>query len=251
MGGLFNKNDVITRKDLLTREDVRKEIEDYFLEKENYDMLTNPQALSNAETFEPRYPVMEAWIASVSDDKKTAEVTIPYHLGETNETLTAILSAEIMAWCIAWEKPAKYYSTVFESPIYGKLSVNGDNFQTTIPTIALSTCVVAGAGALIPPIAGCTVSGTAVPSPPVTKVEPAKYMFSGDYDKMGSSIQTDQDKFYQQPRVSGLFPFNAIKEDWRKDKPFLQGGDKVAVIFLNGDPDKAFITQIIAFADDN
>lgn len=245
----LNPSDVITRKDLLTIEDVRNEIESYLKKQSVYEEASSPQDIADVDTFAPRYPVMEAWIDSISDDFKTAEVKIPYHLGETEETLTAIVSAEITAWCMAWKQPAKYYSTILNSPIYGKLSVNGDDFQTMVPTIALSPCVVAGAGVLIPPIAGCTVSGTASPTPPITKVEPAKYMFSGDYNKMGSTIQTDQDKFYQQPRVSGLHPFNAIKEDWRKDEPFIKSGDRVAVIFLNGDPDKAFITQIISFAD--
>lgn len=245
----FNKSDVITRKDLLTIEDVRKEIEKYLEKQTAYEEATSPQDIADVDTFAPRYPVMEAWIHSISDDFKTAEVRIPYHLGETEETLTAIVSAEITAWCIAWKQPAKYYSTILESPIFGKLSVNGNDFQTTTPTIQLSTSVVAGAGVLTPPIAGCTISGTATPTPPITKVDPAQYKFTGNYDNNGSTIQTEQDKFYQQPIVSGLHPFNAIKEDWRKDEPFIKSGDRVAVIFLNGDPDKAFITQIISFAD--
>lgn len=240
----INKN-----KKYLTKEEVVKEIESYLEKKEKQDMWNNPQALADIGNFPPRYPVMEAWIASVSEDYKTAELNIPYHLGETNETLKAIVSAQIMAWCIAWEKPAEYYSTIKESPFWGKLSVNGNDFQTSIPTIQLSTCVVSGAGALTPPLATCVVSGVATPNPPITKVDPAKYKFTGDYDKMGSTIQTDKDKFLQQPIVSGLWPFNAIKENWRKDEPFLQEGDKVAVIFLNGDPNKAFITQIIEFKE--
>lgn len=235
--------------ELLTREDVISIIEDYLYRKDVEEEWQDPQGLADMANSPPRYPVMEAWIASISGDYKTAQVTIPYHLGESGETLTAIVSAQIMAWCMAWEKPAEYYSTIKESPIWGKLSVNGNDFQTTIPTIQLSTSVVTGAGVLTPPLATCVVSGSASPTPPITKVDPASYKFTGDYDKMGSTIQTDQDKFLQQPIVSGLWPFNAIKEDWRKDEPFIKAGDKVAVIFLNGDSTKPFITQIISFAD--
>lgn len=242
-------NSLTKRKQYLTREEVRKEIEDYISNRDKLDEWNDPQGLANISNFPPRYPVMEAWIASVSKDYKSAEITIPYHLGETNDTLKAIVSAEIMAWCIAWEKPSEYYSTIKESPFWGKLSVNGNDFQTSTPTIMLSNCVVSGAGVLVPPVAACVVSGSATPTPPITKVDPAIYKFTGNYDKGGSTIQTDKDKFLQQPIVSGLWPFNAIKEDWRKDKPFLQPGDKVAVIFLNGDPDKAFITQIISFSE--
>ena len=236
-------------KEYLTREEVIREIEKYIEKKDIQEEWNSPQELADTADFPPRYPVMEAWIASISGDYRTAEINIPYHLGETNETLTAIVSAELTAWCMAWEQPAEYYSTIKESPIWGKLSVNGNDFQTTIPTIQLSTCTVTGAGVLTPPLATCVVSGAANPTPPITKVDPAKYKFTGDYDKIGSTIQTDQDKFLQQPIVSGLWPFNALKEDWRKDEPFIKPGDRVAVIFLNGDPSKAFITQIISFAD--
>lgn len=236
-------------KEYMTREDVRKEIESYIQQKEIVDQWNDPQGLADMGNFPPRYPVMEAWIASIASDFKTAEITIPYHLGQTNETLSAIVSAEIMAWCMAWEQPAEYYSTIKESPFWGKLSVNGNDFQTSTPTIPLSNCVVAGAGVLTPPVAGCVVSGTATPTPPTTMVNPATYKFTGNYDKFGSTIQTDKDKFLQQPIVSGLWPFNAIKENWRKDEPFIQPGDRVAVIFLNGDPNKAFITQVISFAE--
>lgn len=242
-------NSLTPRKEYLTRDEVIKEIQRYIEEKDKNEEWNSPQELANTAGFPPRYPVMEAWIDSIADDYKTAKINIPYHLGETNETLTAIVSAQIMAWCMAWEKPAEYYSTIKESPFWGKLSVMGNDFQTTTPTIPLSTCVVAGAGVLVPPIAGCTVTGSATPAPPITNVQPASYKFTGDYDKMGSTIQTDKDKFLQQPIVSGLWPFNAIKENWRKDEPFIKPGDHVAVIFLNGDPDKAFITQIIDFAD--
>lgn len=248
MDSLFKRNEI--KENFLTREEVRKEIEDYIQRKEILEQWNDPQGLANMGNFPPRYPVMEAWVVSIAEDFKTAELNIPYHLGSTNETVTAIVSAEIMAWCIAWEKPAEYYSTIKESPFWGKLSVNGNDFQTTIPTIQLSNCVVAGAGTLAPPLATCAVTGTATPTPPITKVDPAKYKFTGDYDKLGSTIQTDQDKFLQQPIISGLWPFNAIKENWRKDEPFIKPGDRVAVIFLNGDPDKAFITQIISFSDD-
>ena len=250
MDDLFNINRLAPSQKYLTKEEVIREIEKYIEQKERQDEWENPQGLADMANFPPRYPVMEAWISSIADDFKTAQIDIPYHLGETNQTITAIVSAQIMAWCMAWKQPAEYYSTIKESPFWGKLSVNGNDFQTSVPTIQLSTCVVSGAGALAPPLASCVVTGSASPTPPITKVDPAKYKFTGDYDKMGSTIQTDQDKFLQQPRVSGLWPFNAIKEDWRKDEPFIKPGDKVAVIFLNGDPDKAFITDIISFAEE-
>ena len=196
---------LMTREDLyksvkkdesvLTRDEVIAIIEDYLYKKDVEEEWQDPQGLADMANSPPRYPVMEAWIASISGDYKTAQVTIPYHLGESGETLTAIVSAELTAWCIAWEKPAEYYSTIKESPIWGKLSVNGNDFQTTVPTIQLSTSVVTGAGVLTPPLATCVVSGSASPTPPITKVDPASYKFTGDYDKMGSTIQTDQDKF--------------------------------------------------------
>lgn len=250
--GLVTREDLynsIKKEDLLTKEDVIEIIEEYMYRKEVEEDWQSPQELADTANVQPSYPVMEAWIVSISDDYKSAEISIPYHLGESAETLTAIVSAELMAWCMAWEKPAEYYSTIKESPFWGKLSVNGNDFQTTSPTIPLSTCVVAGAGVLVPPVAGCTVTGSATPTPPTTMVNPAVYKFTGNYDKMGSTIQTDKDKFLQQPIVSGLWPFNAIKQDWRKDEKFIKAGDRVAVIFLNGDATKPFITQIISFAD--
>lgn len=247
--GLVTREDLfnsIKKSDLLTKEDVIEIIEEYIYRREVEEEWQSPQALADIANSPPSYPVMEAWISSISSDYKTAEISIPYHLGESAETLTAIVSAEIMAWCMAWEKPAEYYSTIKESPFWGKLSVNGNDFQTTTPSIPLSTCVVSGSAAMVPPV---PVTGSATPTPATTMVNPASYKFTGDYDKMGSTIQTDQDKFLQQPIVSGLWPFNAIKQDWRKDEPFIKPGDRVAVIFLNGDSTRPFITQIISFAD--
>lgn len=245
--GLVTKEDLynsIKKDDLLTKEDVINIIEEYLYRKEVAEQWQNPQGLADMANSPPRYPVMEAWIDSLSEDYKTAQIKIPYHLGESDETLTALLAAELTAWCLAWENPREYYSTIKESPFFGKLSVNGNDFQTSTPTIQLSTCVVNGVCTM-----GGVVSGSATPAPPITKVDPASYKFTGNYDKGGSTIQTDKDKFLQQPIVSGLWPFNAIKEDWRKDEPFIKQGDHVAVIFLNGDSTKPFITQIISFAE--
>ena len=239
----------VKKSDNLTKKDIIAIIEEYEEKRLTAKLYAEPNILAEEGNFPPCYPIMIGWIVSIEDDYKTATIKVPQHYGTEDETMTAMVSAQLTAWCMAWEQPAEYYSTIKESPFFGKLMVSGNDFQTKIPTIQLSNCVVIGAGVLVPPLAACTVNGTANPTPPITKVDPAQYQFTGDYDKMQSTIQTDQDKFLQQPRVSGLWPFNALKTDWRKDEKFIQPGDKVVVLFLNGNVDNAFITDIIEFAD--
>ena len=114
-----------------------------------------------------------------------------------------------------------------------------------------------GISSIVPPALGgnaggpvtvnCT--GTAVQSAPVvTNVVNGQYTQSGKYPKTGgeANIHTEENKFSQTPKATQLWPFNAISEDWRLDEEFLQIGDKVVVLALNG-TDCYFVTDIFEF----
>ena len=237
-------------KEVHTYGDVLNVLEEYEKEKKINEAWNNSENLYKTQYQSIRSSNVIGYISSFEEDYKFVRVKIP--IISTGFTVKARLSPILRAWCKAWKEPKTYFSTINNSPIIGNISIEGNDFTTTNLPIS-----IAGVSSIVPPALGgnaagpvtCTCTGPAVQSAPViTNVINGVYTQSGKYPKTGgeANIHTDEEKFSQTPKPTQLWPFNAISEDWRLDEEFLQPGDKVVVLVLDG-TDCYFVTDVFEF----
>lgn len=181
------------------------------------------------------------------DAEKTTTVggenySVPIDSLKTEELPMAILSAQLRAWCMAWDDPVAYDNKA-SLDMTGKIDIDGELTLNNNPAGKegmLSASVTTPYG----PYSGTAGFGLGSPS---SCSGGARLV--GGHNAMytaSAELKTDEyDKMNLTPQKYSLWPFNKI----RQGKGLLRVGDTVLVSPIEGRMNLLFIHDIVQFAD--